>query len=135
MQLDFRKLEFRRIDFRALDVQKTAICSIIGLLGFVIVALPLMGSTFHLDVVDSNNQLPYMRVLLLSSGIFTIGLALIIFSINLFKKLIWGALVALLLVSFGLGCFALGTFFKCFLIAIVALMAVAWEIGRYDLEF
>ena len=70
-----------------------------------------------------------------SLGIFTMGLALIIFSISLMKKLIWGALAALLLVSFGLGCFALGTFIKCFLIAIVAFMAVAWEIGKFDLEY
>ena len=93
-----------------------------------------MGSTFHLDAIDPENRLPYFRILLLSSGVFTIGLALIIFSINLFKRLIWGSLVALLFVAFALGCFALGIFFKCFFVAIIALTTVAWEIGKNDLE-
>ena len=76
-----------------------------------------------------------MKILMCASGIFNIGLALIIFSIHLMKKIIWCALGALLLVSFGLGSFALGTFFECFLIALVAIMGVLWEIGKFDLEY
>jgi len=135
MHIDIRRIKFRKLDIRNLDLRKTAISLAVGLLGVAIVSLPLMGSTFHLDAIDTENRLPYLRILLLSSGVFTIGLALIIFSINLMKKIIWGSLVALLFVGFALGCFALGFFLKCFLIVIVALMAVAWEIGKFDVEY
>jgi hypothetical protein len=131
--MDFRRINFRKIDIRKfdignLDIQKTAISLVVGLLGITIISLPLMGSTFYLDAIGTENRLSYLRILLLSSGVFTIGLALIIFSINLVKKIIGGSLTALLFVAFALGCFALGLFLKCFLIAVVALMAVAWKI-------
>jgi hypothetical protein len=133
-KINIRSLTLSKINFREIDIRKSAISLAVGLLGLTIVSLPLVGSTFHLDAIDPENRLPYFRILLLSSGVFTIGLALIIFSINLFKRLIWGSLVALLFVAFALGCFALGIFFKCFFVAIIALTTVAWEIGKNDLE-
>ena len=135
MFVTFRKLNFPNLDFRHLDGRKTAISAAVGLVGLSVVLLSLFGTTYLMDLVDSENQLSYLKILMCSLGIFTIGLALIIFSIHLVKKIIWGALAALLLVSFGLGCFALGIFVKCFLIALVTFMAVAWEIGKFDLEY
>ena len=135
MLTTFRNFDLRSINLRNLDIRKAAISSVVGLIGLVIVLQSLSGPTYFMNLVDAEHQLPYLKILMCSLGIFTMGLALIIFSISLMKKLIWGALAALLLVSFGLGCFALGTFIKCFLIAIVAFMAVAWEIGKFDLEY
>ncbi len=135
MFVTFRKLKFPNLDLRDLDIRKAAISGTVGLVGLSIVLLSLFGTTFFMGLVDSENQLSYLKILMCSLGIFTIGLALIIFSIHLVKKIIWGALAALLLVSFGLGCFALGIFIKCFLIGLVAFMAVAWEIGKIDLEY
>ena len=133
--LNLRRISLPKIRLRDLDVRKTAISGSVGLVGLIIVGLSLSGSTVLLDMVDSQNEESYWKILQLALGIFTIGLAMIIFSIHLMKKIIWGALGALLLVSFGLGCFALGTFFKCFLIALLAFMAVLWEIGKFDLEY
>lgn len=134
-KLNLRKLSPRNIDFRAIDIRKTAISGVVGLIGLSIVVLSLGGTTLLLDLADSGNQLSYLKILLCACGIFTMGLALIIFSIHLMKKLIWGALGALLLLSFGLGCFAMGTFFKCFLIAVAVFIAVLWEIGKFGEEY
>ncbi|QXD25759.1 hypothetical protein F7C95_07710 [Opitutia bacterium ISCC 51] len=116
MFVTFRKLNLSNFDLRHLDYRETAISAAVGLVGLSIVLLSLFGTTYLMDLVDSENQLSYLKILMCSLGIFTIGLALIIFSIHLVKKIIWGALAALLLVSFGLGCFAFGIFVKCFLI-------------------
>ena len=85
-KINIRSLTLPKINFREIDIRKSAISLAVGLLGLTIVSLPLVGSTFHLDAIDPENRLPYFRILLLSSGVFTIGLALIIFSINLFKQ-------------------------------------------------
>ena len=140
MLIDLRKLNLRKlavpeVDFRKLDIRKTVISGVLAVLGISIVVLSLAGTTWLLDLVDSENQLSYLKILLCACGIFTMGLALIVFSIHLMKKIVWGALGALLLVSFGLGCFALGTFFKFFLITIVAFMAVLWEIGKFSSDY
>lgn len=135
MLVNIKKLNVPSFNFHRLDLGKTVISAVVGLVGLSIVLLSLTGTTFLMDLVDSDNQLSYLKILMCSLGIFTIGLALIIFSIHLVKKIIWGALAALLLVSFGLGCFALGIFVKCFLVGLLAFMAVAWEIGRIDFEY
>jgi hypothetical protein len=114
--------------------QKSTIGVVMTFIGLAITSVPLMGSSFHLDLGDVNGTLPYMKLLLLSTGVLAIGLAVITFSFHLMKKVIWVSIAALALAIVAFGCFAFGTFIKCSLLGIIAIVAVIWEIGRMELE-